>query len=80
MPLASLLELAEGPVTIAIEGVEKTFDSGEAALKALSGRYDVARVKGLKLELKKPSSTAFVGYEAWAQQYKEQTGEEVSFF
>ena len=80
VPLAARLELAEGPVTIAIEGVEKTFDSGEAALKALSGRYDVARVKGLKLELKKPSSTAFVGYEAWAQQYKEQTGEEVSFF
>ena len=80
VPRSSLLELADGPVTVAIEGQAQTFESGEAALKALNGRYDIARVKDLKLELKKPSAQAYVGFEAWAKQHKEETGEEVSFF
>ena len=33
-----------------------------------------------KIEVVKPSSSACVGYDAWAQQHKEQTGEDVSFF
>lgn len=80
VPLSSLLELAEGPVTVTVEGHEQTYESGAAALQAISGRYDIARVKDLKLELKKPNTAAYVGYEAWAKQHKEETGEEVSFF
>ena len=34
----------------------------------------------MDMKVKKPASTAYVGYEAWAQQHKEQTGEDVSFF
>ena len=80
VPLSSLLELADGPVTVAIEGREQTFESGDAALKALNGRYDIARVRNLKLDLKQPNAQAYVGYEAWAKQHQEETGEEVSFF
>ena len=80
VPISTLLELAAGPVTISIEGQEKTYGSGEAALQDLSGKYEVAKVENLKLELRKASNVPYVGYEAWAAQHKEQTGEEVSFF
>ena len=80
IPISSLLELIKGPVTLVIDGEEKTFESGEEAVQSLKGRYDIKRIEGAKVELVKPSSTAYVGYDAWAQQHKEQTGEEVSFF
>lgn len=80
VPLSSLLEIADGPITVVIDGKEQTYESGDAAIREINGRYDVARVKELKLVLKKPSAAAFVGYDAWAKQYKEETGEEVSFF
>ena len=80
VPLSSLLEMTDGPVTILIDGAEKKYESGEAALQAIGGRYNVERVSGLTVELKKPNAIAYAGYEAWAQQHKEETGEEVSFF
>lgn len=80
IPISSLLELIKGPVTLVIDGEEKTFESGEEAVQSLKDRYDIKRIEGAKVELAKPSSTAYVGYDAWAQQHKEQTGEEVSFF
>ena len=80
VPLTSLLELTEGPVKITAEGGETAYESGEAALKAISGRYEIAKVGNLELELRKPAAVPYAGYEAWAQQHKEQTGEDVSFF
>lgn len=80
VPLSSLLELADGPVTVSINGTEKAYENGAAALREIDGRYDVARVKNLKIDLKKHSAAAYEGYEAWAKQHKEETGEEVSFF
>ncbi len=80
IPVSGLLELAKGPVTLVIGGKEKTFDSGEKALQSLKDRYEITGIEGGKIELTKPSSTAYVGYEAWEKEHKENTGEDVSFF
>ena len=80
LPLTALLEISRGNVRINIEGEEKEFENGEAALKAIKDRYDVVAVENLRVDLKKPAATAYVGYEAWAMQYKAETGDDVSFF
>ena len=80
VPVASLLELARGPVTLVAEGAEKEFPDGEEALKALSEQVEVEEIRGAKIYLRKPTAAAYAGYDAWAEQHKEDTGEEVSFF
>ena len=82
VPLSSLLELTEGPVTILADGQGKTFGSGADAIQRIDGRYNVVRIHGkdMTIELKKSASVGYEGYEAWAQQHKEETGEEISFF
>lgn len=80
IPVSGLLELAKGPITLIIDGNEQSYASGEEALQSLSNRYEIRSVEGARIELTKLSSTAYVGYEAWAKQHQEETGEEVSFF
>ena len=80
IPVSSLLELVKDKITLVIDGKEQEFSSGEEALESLKDRYDIRSISDAKVELVKPSSTAYVGYDAWAQQHKEQTGEDVSFF
>ena len=80
IPVSSLLELVKGPVTITIDGKEEKYDSGDAAVSALRDRYEIKAIEGAKIELDRPNSVAYVGYDAWVEQHKEQTGEEVSFF
>ncbi len=80
IPISSLLELVKGKITLVIDGQETEFESGEEAVKALKDRYDIKDISGAKIELVKSSSAAYIGYDAWAQQHKEQTGEDVSFF
>ena len=80
IPVSSLLEAAKGSVVLVIDDQEVSYESGEDALAALKDRYDVVAIEGAKITLKKSSSAAYIGYEAWAQQHKEETGEDVSFF
>ena len=80
IPTSSLLELVKGKVTLVIDGKETEYGSGEEALKALKERYEIKDITGAKIELVRSNSTAYIGYDAWAQQHKEQTGEDVSFF
>ena len=82
VPLSSLLELTVGPVTILADGKEETYSSGDKAIQRIDGRYNVVKVRGkdLTVELRKSGPMGYEGYEAWAQQHKEETGEEVSFF
>ena len=80
IPVSSLLEMMKGKVTLVIDGKETGFSSGEEALESLKDRYEIRSIEGAKVELARPSSAAYVGYDAWAQQHKEQTGEDVSFF
>ena len=80
IPVSSLMEFISGPVTLVIDGWETQYASGEEAVNSLRDRYEIKSIEGAKVELTKPSSAAYVGYDAWAQQHKEQTGEDVSFF
>ena len=80
IPVATLLEITEGPVTLVVDGQQKSFASGQEALQSLKDRYDVTAIQSPEITLRKFASSAYVGYEAWAQQHKEETGEDVSFF
>ena len=80
VPLSSLLELAGGSVTVSVDGQEREYESGEAALKEITGHYEVSAIHGMKIELKQSASIPYAGYDAWAKQHKEETGEDVSFF
>ena len=80
VPVASLLWLTRGPVTLVNEWGERTFQDGEEALKELQDRYEVDSIEGAKIFLRKSVTGAYVGYDAWAEQHKEDTGEDVSFF
>ncbi len=80
IPVSGLLELTKGKITLVINGKENTYESGEDALKALKDRYEIRSIEGARIELTKPSSSAYVGYEAWEKEHKENTGEDVSFF
>lgn len=77
VPLIPLLELVEGAVTLVIDGREKAYSRTEDAILDLKGRYSVSRIKGdrLSIILRKDGTE-----ENWVQEYKEETGEEVSFF
>lgn len=82
VPLSSLLELMDGPITIVTGDQRMTYPNGEKAIQQIGGRFDIVKIRGdqLTIELKKGNTAGYDGYEAWAQQYKEETGEEVSFF
>lgn len=80
VPVSSLLGLITGPVRVSVDGKEHEYMDGVEALKALRDRYEVESIEGAKISLKKSSSAPYVGYDAWAQKHKEDTGEDVSFF
>ena len=80
LPVASLLEMARGPVVLVTDGTENEYPDGEEALKSLQEHVEVEEIRGAKIFLRKPSSAAYAGYDAWAEKHKEDTGEEVSFF
>lgn len=80
VPVASLLEMVKDKVRISVDGNEHEYENGAEALKALKDRYEVECIEGAKIFLRKSSFSAYVGYDAWAQKHKEDTGEDVSFF
>ena len=80
VPLASLMGLMTGPVKIVVDGKEQEYENGEEVLKALKEQYEVDRIEGAKVSLRKPNAGAYEGYDAWAKEHKETTGEDVSFF
>lgn len=57
---------------------DRVFDSVEQAMEELKGRYTVREISGddMTIEIVETANT----YEDWAKAYKEQTGEDVSFF
>ncbi len=75
MPVSSLLEIVEGPVTLVIGGQEKKFETARDAQKTLTQRYEVKRISTPRIELEKGETD-----ESWIKEYKDETGVEVSFF
>lgn len=84
LSLVSLLHAVDGPVTLTVNGKERTFANGESAMLSITKRYIVKKVSssngGLKIALSEnpliPNDTT----EDWVNEYKEETGSEVSFF
>lgn len=76
VPVSALHGLIRGPVTISVDGQDIKYESGRKALEGLKDRYDVEEVEASVVTLKK----ANVFDSAWANQYKEVTGEDISFF
>ena len=78
IPLASLLNATSGKVTSVMDGEEKQYTSGKAALEAVKDAYDVGHIESdLKVFVKKHSATVDT---TWLENYKATTGEDVSFF
>ncbi|MBQ8160240.1 MAG: hypothetical protein IJ083_05760 [Clostridia bacterium] len=78
IPIAALLTVTSGKVTLVQDGKETQYDSGKAALDAISDTYDVDHIEGgMKVFIRKHSSTVDT---AWLENYKATTGEDISFF
>lgn len=75
LPVSSILEVAEGPVTLVINGKEQTFGSANEALGTLKQRYEIKRIIMPRIELEIDHTD-----ESWIKKYQEETGEDVSFF
>lgn len=80
IPVTSLLEVIPGPVELVIDGKSQQYTSGHEALEHIKDRFEVKNIEATKIALTRPNTSAYIGYEAWAQQYKEETGEDISFF
>lgn len=84
LPLRGLLEYANEPLTLRLEGKSKSFDNGEQALAALPDRYAVCSVGTdggrLCIEIEKDAAVLNNVDEPWARDYVKTTGEEISFF
>ena len=76
LPVSTLLSLSSGPVVLVVDGKEKEYRSGAAALESLKDRYSVKSISGARIELEK-SEDWTAGF---AADYKAVTGEDVSFF
>lgn len=82
--LTGLLNIARGPVTVSIADEKKEYANAEEAARDLQEAYSVAGVSAengaLYIRLEKPGDRLFSGFDEWAKKYKEETGEDVSFF
>jgi len=75
LPVSSVLEVAQGPVTLMVKGKTRQFATAEEALSTLTQRYEVKRISTPLIELEKGTTD-----ESWIQEYSDETGEDVSFF
>ena len=82
--LTGLLNIARGPVTVSIADEKKEYANAEEAARDLQEAYSVAGVSAengaLYIRLEKPGDRLSSGFDEWAKKYKEETGEDVSFF
>ena len=75
LPLTSLLDVIEAPITVQIGDVTSTFSSAEECLAALTEEYEVIKVTATNIVLRKRQQD-----DSWMKVYQEQTGEDVSYF
>lgn len=79
-----LMEVTKGSVSIVIDGEVKRYKDGEEAILDLRHQYQVQAIsatdEGLIIELQEVSAATNKDDERWMQAYKEETGEDVSFF
>ena len=50
LPMNALLEVIEGPVTVTVDGADRTFPSYQECAAALSDRCEITRITGARIE------------------------------
>ena len=83
LSLLNLLQRTKGKVVLDLNGEKKTFESGEQAMLSVTGRYLVKSISSVENGVLVELITNLLLPEeddAWAQEYKDETGRDVSFF
>lgn len=84
LTLQKLMEYAEGPVEIVLEGQTQSFSNGEQALMEYPDKYDVTRIyvrdNRLGVEIVRRSIILNDINEDWVRETEQKTGNEISFF
>lgn len=84
IPLKTLLEYVEGPVELEIDRERFVYETGAKAMAEIHGKYivstvsaeaDILRIK-LNHDVLRPNDTQA----EWVKTYREETGEDISFF
>lgn len=78
LPLTDLIKVINGQVKLRADGVE--YASIEEAMGKLNGRYSVVSILGDNLTIEIQPEESKMPTEGWVKEYKEETGEDVSFF
>ena len=52
LSLTELFSIIHGPVTIELDGAEKSYEDGTAALKFLTDKYEVKEIVGNQMKIK----------------------------
>lgn len=74
--LSDLLETIKGPVTLSVDGQKTEYKTAQEAAAGLKQRYVIRRIEGTDLEIDLEEDRG----DSWMAEYRETTGEEVSFF
>ncbi|MDO5702733.1 MAG: hypothetical protein Q4G47_05210, partial [Lachnospiraceae bacterium] len=78
LPLTDLVKVVDSPASIRVKGT--VYQSIEEAMQAMNGRYRVESIKGDNMTIEVKPDEGGANMEDWAKAYKQETGEDVSFF
>ena len=74
IPLATLLSVSSGAVTVVNGNERRVYTSPDAALNEIPDRMDIERIMNPEIVLKKPEES---NWNAWAEAYSSTTGQDV---
>ena len=75
LSLTELLSTIHGPVVIELDGVEKSYKDGTAALRSLTDKYEVKEIVGQTMKIKLEKARAMSTQERLAQVYASVAGD-----
>ena len=77
LSLTELLSTIHGPVTVEVDGEEKAYEDGTAALRALPDKYEVKEITGQNMKIKLNLGRVISTQETLAQAYAAVMGDEL---
>lgn len=84
VPLHRVLEYVSGEVELEMDGKTRHFLNGEEAILSVTGKYLIKKISAaqnrLVIQLEKDILVPNDVNEAWVQAYRNETGEDISFF
>lgn len=76
LSLTELMSVVKGPVVIELDGVEKSYEDGTAALRSLSDKYEIKEIVGQTMKIKLEKARAMSTQERLAQVYASVAGDD----